>query len=136
MQYDVVDWGNVKPQHLPNMLRLAFHQIGTRRIFDIKDLDKWVHSNVEFFKEEPWDVTILTPEKEVELINELESKKIKVVVITVLNAGMRKKEIVDLRKDNVAINKRMIHVTHTLNWEIRDITMNERLTKTLKEVID
>jgi len=49
---------------------------------------------------------------------------------------MRKKEIFDLRKDNVDINKRMIHVTHTKNWEIRDIPMNERLTKTLKEVID
>ena len=57
-------------------------------------------------------------------------------MITALNAGMRKKELFDLRKDNVNINKRMIHVTHTKNWEIRDIPMNELLTKTLKEVID
>jgi len=30
----------------------------------------------------------------------------------------------------------MIHVTHTKNWEIRDIPMNELLTKVLKEAID
>ena len=63
-------------------------------------------------------------------------KKTRAVVITALNAGMRKKEIFDLRKDNVDINKRMIHVTHTKNWEIRDIPMTELLTKVLKEVID
>jgi len=30
----------------------------------------------------------------------------------------------------------MIHVTHTKSWEVRDIPMNEKLTKILKEVID
>ena len=49
---------------------------------------------------------------------------------------MREKVICDLRKDNVDINKRLIHDTHTKNWEIRDIPLNELLTKTLKEVID
>ena len=92
--------------------------------------------DVEFFKEEPLDVTILTPKKEIEFLAELKSKKTKAVVITALNAGMRKKEIFDLMKDNVDFNKRVIHVTHTKNWEIRDIPMNELLTKTLKEVIE
>ena len=32
--------------------------------------------------------------------------------------------------------KGLIHVTHTKNWEIRDIPMNETLTKVLEEVID
>ena len=90
--------------------------------------------DVEFFKEEPWDVTILSPENEV--LNEVQSKKTRAVVRTALNSGMRKKESFDLRKNNVDIIKRMIHVTHTKNWEIRDIPMNELLTKTLKEVID
>ena len=48
---------------------------------------------------------------------------------------MRKREIPDLKKDGVDFKKRIIHVTHTKNWEIRDIPMNELLTKVLKEVI-
>ena len=92
--------------------------------------------DVEFFKEERLDVTILTPEKEIEFLAELKSKKTKAVVITALNAGMRKKEIFDLMKDNVDFNKRVIHVIHTKNWEVRDIPMNDLLTKTLKEVIE
>jgi len=80
-------------------------------------------------------VTILTPEKEIDVSAELKSKKTKAVVITALNAGMRKKGIVDLMKENVDFNTRVIHVIHTKNWEIRDIHMNDLLTKTLKEVI-
>jgi len=39
-------------------------------------------------------------------------------------------------KDNVDIKNRIMHVTHTMNWEIREIPMNESLTKILKEVIE
>jgi integrase len=90
---------------------------------------------VKLLKEEQKDITVLSPEKEVELLNEMKSKKIKAVVITALNAGMRKKEIFDLTKNNVDFKNRIIHVTHTKNWEVRDIPMNELLTKVLKEVI-
>jgi hypothetical protein len=39
-------------------------------------------------------------------------------------------------KDNVDCNKRVIHVTHTKNWEVRDIPTNDLLTKGKKEVIE
>ncbi len=66
----------------------------------------------------------------------MKPEKIKAVVITAINAGMRKKEIFDLEKNNVDFEKRIIHVTHTKNWEARDISLNELLTKVLKEVIE
>ena len=91
---------------------------------------------VQLLKEEKKDITILTPEKDVELLNELKTQHAKDMVQVALNTGMRAREIFDLPKDNVDINKRMIHVTHTKNWEIRDIPMNELLTKVLKAAID
>ena len=91
---------------------------------------------VKLLKEEKKDVTILLPEKEVELLNELKPKYAKAMVITALNSGMREREIFDLLKDNVDFKNRIIHVTHTKNWEIRDIPMNEKLTKVLKGFID
>jgi integrase len=90
---------------------------------------------VQLLKEEKKDITILTPEKDVELLNELKPLYAKDMVQVALNAGMRKREILDLTKDNVDIGNRMIHVTHTKNWEIRDIPMNELLTRVLKEAI-
>ena len=57
-------------------------------------------------------------------------------MITALNTGMRKREILDLTKDDVDLKNRIIHVTHTKNWEVRDIPMNEVLTSILKEVIN
>ena len=83
--------------------------------------------DVEFFKEERLDVTILTPEKEIEFLAELKSKKTKAVVITALNAGMRKKDTFNLMKENVDYHKKVIHVTNTKHWEVRDIPMNDLL---------
>jgi integrase len=91
---------------------------------------------VKFLKEEPKDITILSPAKEGELLNALKSQLIKAIVLVALNTGMRKREILDLTKDNVDFNGRMIHVTITKNWEIRDIPMNELLTKALKDIIE
>ena len=91
---------------------------------------------VKMLKEEPKDVTILSPEKEMELLAELRVKYARAMVITALNTGMRAREIFDLLKENVDFKSRMIHVTRTKNWEIRDIPMNETLTRTLEEVIE
>ena len=63
------------------------------------------------------------------------SRHVIALVLTALNTGMRKREILDLTKDNVDFKKRIIHVIHTKNWEVRDIPMNETLTKVLEEVI-
>ena len=96
----------------------------------------WKHGK----EEEPFDVTILTPEKENELCDVLSASERAEhevpIILTALHTGMRKREILDLTKDNVDFKKGLIHVIHTKNWEIRDIPMNETLTKILEEVID
>jgi integrase len=91
---------------------------------------------VKMLKEEPKDVTILSPEKEMELLPELRLNYARAMVVTALNTGMREREIFDLLKENVDCKSRMIHVTRTKNWEIRDIPMNEPLTRMLKEAIE
>ena len=83
---------------------------------------------------------VLTPEKEKELYDVLskqrKSKHSIDIILTALNTGMRKREIYDLRKENVDFKNRIIHVTHTKNWEVRDIPMNKKLTNVLKRVIE
>ncbi len=91
---------------------------------------------VGMFKTERRDVMILSNEKEAELYRKLPSKKTRAIVATTLNTGMRKREILDLEKGNVDLKNWIIHVTRTKNWEVRDIPMNESLTKILKDVID
>ena len=58
------------------------------------------------------------------LSGDYKSKHVSAIVLVALNAGMRKREILDLTKDDVDFKKRIIHVTHTKNWKIRDIHMN------------
>ena len=53
----------------------------------------------------------------------------------ILVEALREKEILDLTKDNVDLKSRLIHVTHTKNWEVRDVPMNQKLTKVLKNII-
>ncbi len=95
---------------------------------------------VKLLKEEQRDVKVLTREKEKELLDALgihhNSRHVKDIVITALNTGMRQMEIFCLLKESVDFKNRMIHVTHTKNWEIRDIPMNKLLTKVLKEAIE
>jgi len=94
---------------------------------------------VKRYREEIKDVKPLTPEKERELLDWLKKSKswhVWAIVYVALYAGMRKREILDLRKENVDFRKRIIHVTHTKNWEVRDIPMSEMLTKVLIEAIE
>jgi integrase len=94
---------------------------------------------VKMLKEKQRDVTVLSWEKETELYATLSIHPYQIhcrdIVCTALNTGMREREIFDLRKEHVDLRKRVIHVTHTKNWEVRDIPMNEMLTKVLKEAI-
>jgi len=66
------------------------------------------------------------------LSGDYKSRHVSVIVLVALNAGMRKREIFDLTKDDVDFQKRIVHITHAKNWKIRDIPMNELLTKVLR----
>ena len=91
------------------------------------------------YKEELRDVKPLTPEKEKELFDRLQgdprSWHVWAIVFIALYTGMRKGEILKLPKETVDFRRRVIRVTHTKNWEAREIPMSEALTKVLKEAI-
>ena len=67
---------------------------------------------------------------------ELRTQHAKDMVQIALHTGMREGEIFNLLKENVDFSKRIIHVTITKNWEIRNIPMSDLLTKVLKGAID
>ena len=52
-----------------------------------------------------------------------------------LNGILRLKKMRSIAGWIADFKKRLIHVTHRKNWEVRNIPMNELLTKTLREVI-
>ena len=56
------------------------------------------------------------------------------IVITALNTGMRKEEIVSLTWDKVDFENPAIRVEHTKNGEFRTIPMNQLLLERLKKV--
>ncbi|NPU86384.1 MAG: tyrosine-type recombinase/integrase [Syntrophaceae bacterium] len=93
---------------------------------------------VKFLKEPKEADRILSAEEEERLLEVVrtgaKSKHLEAIIITALNTGMRKSEILNLKWDNVDLNNRVITVEHTKNGEIRRIPMNKRLTTVLKNV--
>jgi integrase len=91
------------------------------------------------YKEEVKDVRPLTPDKEKELFDRLKNNPrswhVWAIAFVALYAGMRKGEILKLTRENVDFKRQIIRVTHTKNWEAREIPMSEVLTKVLKEAI-
>ena len=94
---------------------------------------------VKKHKEELKDVEPLTREKEWELLERLKNNPrswhVWAIVLVALYTGMRKGEVLTLRKEHVNFQKRLIHVTHTKNGEVRDIPLIAMLTMVLKEAI-
>jgi len=81
---------------------------------------------VRLFKEPPGRLRYLRPE-EVEKLLEVCPGHIRPIVVTALNTGMRKSEILTLRWADVDLNNRKIMVTNTKNNESRVIPINETL---------
>jgi len=128
----------VKPASLNRDLSCLKHMFNMAMSWNLAKENPAI--KVKLLKEEKRDVKVLTYEKEKELIDVLsehpESKHVSDIVLVGLYSGMRVTEIFDLPKDDIDFKNRMIHVKHTKNWEVRDIPMNELLTKVLKEAID
>ena len=95
-------------------------------------------SDVKFLKEPKVKDRILSPEEETRLLAYVRTghkcKHMEAIIITALNTGMRKGEILGLRWENVDFRAGCITVEKTKNGEIRKIPMNETLTTTLKNV--
>jgi len=101
-------------------------------------LQKNPMAEVKLFKEPSGKERILSPEEEGRLLDYVRSRKksqhLEAIIITALNTGMRKGEILNLRWPQVDLKNKHIVVEETKNGELRKIPMNRRLTDTLKHV--
>ena len=93
---------------------------------------------VKFFKEPKEKDRILSKEEEARLLEAVrtghKSKHLEPIIITALNTGMRKGEILNLKWSNVDFKNGFIVVEGTKNDEIRQIPLNKKLTEALQDV--
>jgi integrase len=91
---------------------------------------------VKFMKEPKGKERILSDEEEARLLETVRTspkeKHLEPIIITALNTGMRKGEILNLKWLNVDFKKGYIQVEGTKNGENRKIPMNKKLTDTLE----
>ncbi len=86
---------------------------------------------VKLFKEERGRLRVLLKEEEERLLH-ASSPHLRPILITALNTGMRRGEILNLAWDNVDLTNKFIIVEKTKSGEKRTIPMNKLLTATLK----
>ncbi len=93
---------------------------------------------VRFLKEPKEKDRILSPEEEKKLLAAVraghKAGHLEPIIITALNTGMRKGEILRLKWANVDFGNAYIIVDGTKTGEIRKVPMNRALTETLKRV--
>jgi integrase len=93
-------------------------------------------NKVKFLKEPKGKDRILSEEEEVRLLEAVrlttKSQHLEPIIITALNTGMRKGEILNLKWSNVDFKTGYILVEETKNGEIRRVPMNKKLTETLE----
>jgi len=93
-------------------------------------------NKVKFLKEPKGKNRILSEEEEARLLEQVrvttKSQHLEPIIITALNTGMRKGEILNLKWSNVDFKTGHILVEETKNGEIRRVPMNKKLTQTLE----
>lgn len=93
-------------------------------------------ADVKMLQEPPPRDRTLEPEEEERLLAIVrvtkKSKHLEPIIITALNSGMRKMEILTLRWEDVDLTKRVISVKKTKNHDPRKVPMNEKLTAILE----
>lgn len=90
-------------------------------------------SEVEQFKGEVRRNRYLLPDEEEKLMAQLTGRRahLRLIVLVALHTGMRRGEILRLRKQDVDFYRGNIHVTETKIDEDRDIPMNDTITNEL-----
>jgi len=88
---------------------------------------------VKLYKEPKGSMRILSREEERLLLANC-TEHLKPILLTALNTGMRKEEILSLTWDKIDIGKRLITVENTKNGEYRVVPMNLELTNALGNV--
>ena len=93
-------------------------------------------NKVKFLKEPKGKDRILSEEEETRLLEAVrlttKSQHLEPIIITALNTGMRKGEILSLKWSNVDFKNGVIIVEGTKDGEIRKISMNQKLTVPLE----
>ena len=93
-------------------------------------------NKVKFLKEPKGKDRILSEDEETRLLEAVrlttKSQHFEPIIITALNTGMRKGEILSLKWSNVDFKNGVIIVEGTKNGEIRKIPMNQKLTQALQ----
>ena len=90
-------------------------------------------TKVKFFKENNSRIRFLTKEEIDKLISSAASH-LKPVIITALNTGMRKSEILNLKWEDVDFNQKIIIIRETKNKEKREIPMNYTVSSVLLDL--
>lgn len=110
-----------------------------RHIFNIAEKQKKFFgknpvSEIKFLHEDNKTERILTFEEEKRLL-ESSPNHLQLVIITAINTGMRKSEILHLRWKNVSISNKIITLesTNTKNKKIRKVPLNSRMINLLNK---
>ena len=107
------------------------------KMFSIAKQNKYIEDNpcsgVEKLRVENLKIRFLSKEEQERLYNVIEGHWIKPLVVTALQTGMRKGEILDLKWDCVNFEQNYIDVLQTKSGKPRQIPMSEKLSNTLKE---
>jgi integrase len=97
----------------------------------------WISKNplsgYRLFREKLNKLRVVTPEEFQKVYGEA-SEFLKPILVTALNTGMRRSEILGLKWENVDLNKGYIRVEETKNNEPRNISINKTLNKALMSV--
>lgn len=109
------------------------------KMFSIAKQNTYIEQNpcsgVEKLRVENFKIRYLSKDEEIRLFKAIGNHWIKPVVITALQTGMRKGEILNLKWDCVNIDQRYIDVLKTKSGKPRQIPMSEKLYSELKELV-
>jgi len=89
---------------------------------------------VEKLKEDNHRIRFLTDEEEVRLFNSIEinTPYLKPLVVTALQTGMRKGEILNMQWRNIDFNNRIIHILDTKSCDSREVPISDKLNNLLQ----
>jgi integrase len=94
---------------------------------------------VKFFREDNQRVRYLQPEECQALIHVCEKyprlRHLRPIIITAMNTGMRRSEILSLKWEQVDFSRGVINLLDTSNGEERQIPINDVLAETLSDIV-
>jgi integrase len=127
--------GGNKPATVNRLLATLKHMFSKAVDWDMveDEAKKRVH-RVKLLEENNRRLRYLSREESARLVEECDPH-LRPIVVTALNTGMRKGEILSLKWDEVDLRHGFIHLTNTKNGERREIPINATLRATLKGIM-